>query len=82
MTDDWVVVEIVETEEEAELVAGYLRSEDVSCQIESIHSHEFPVNVGALGEVRIQVPAGDLSRARRLLAERDASASETSAADD
>lgn len=71
-TGPWEVLEIVGTEEDAAVVAGYLRSQGVPCEVESMHSHEFPVNVTALGNVRIEVPGEHLERARDLLAERDA----------
>jgi hypothetical protein len=73
MADDWEILEIVGTEEEAELICGYLESQGVPCQVESAHSHEFPVNVTALGNVRIEVPAERIEEARQLLAEREGS---------
>jgi hypothetical protein len=73
MADGWEILEVLGTEEEAEVIRGYLESQGVPCQIESAHSHEFPVNVSALGNVRIEVPTDRLDEARRLLAERDGS---------
>jgi hypothetical protein len=72
MADGWEVIEVLGTEEEAEVVRGYLESQGVPCQVESVHSHEFPVNVSALGNVRVEVPVDRLDEARRLLAEREA----------
>jgi hypothetical protein len=79
MAKDWEVLEVVGTEEEAELICGYLTNQGLPCQVDSAHSHEFPVNVSALGSVRIEVPAGRLDEARRLLAEqeREAGSDET-----
>jgi len=71
MADGWEILEVLGTEEEAEVIRGYLESQGVPCQLESMHSHEFPVNVSALGNVRIEVPADRLDEARRLLADRD-----------
>lgn len=71
MADGWEVLEVVGTEEEAELIAGYLRSREIDCVVESLHSHEFPVNVTKLGEVRIEVPAAHLEAARALLERRE-----------
>jgi hypothetical protein len=71
MASDWEILEVVGTEEDAEVIAGYLESQGMPCQIESAHSHEFPVNVTALGNVRIEVPAGRLEEARQLLADRE-----------
>lgn len=71
MAEDWEVLEVLGTEEEAEVVRGFLESQGVPVQVESAHSHEFPVNVSALGNVRIEVPVGRLDEARRMLAERE-----------
>ena len=72
MADGWEVIEVLGTEEEAEVIRGFLESQGVPCQVESAHSHEFPVNVSALGNVRVEVQTGRLEEARRLLAEREA----------
>lgn len=71
MANGWEVIEVVGTEEEAELIAGYLANQGIPVEVESMHSHEFPVNVSALGDVRIQVPSEHVEEARRLLAERE-----------
>jgi hypothetical protein len=71
MADDWEILEVLSTEEEAEVICGYLESQGVPCQVESAHSHEFVFNVGALSNVRVEVPAGRVDEARRLLAERE-----------
>ena len=71
MAADWEILDVVGTEEEAEVICGYLESQGVPCQVESAHSHEFPVNVSALGNVRIEVPAGRVDEARGLLAQRE-----------
>lgn len=73
MAADWETLEVLGTEEEAALVCGFLESQGVPCQVESAHSHEFPVNVTALGNVRVEVPVERLEEARRLLAEREGS---------
>lgn len=68
---EWTDLQTVGTMEEAELAAGFLRNEGVPCQIESTHSNEFPLNVGELAEIRLQVPPGRLEDAARLLAEQE-----------
>lgn len=78
MPEGWEVLEIVGTEEEAELIAGFLHSRDIPCEIESTHSHGFPVNVSVLGEVRLEVPTEYLPEARRLLAVREGEAADQS----
>lgn len=69
MANDWEILEVLGTEEDAELVCGFLRNQGVPCQVESALSHEFPVNVSLLGNVRVEVPAEHVAEARRLLAE-------------
>jgi hypothetical protein len=72
MAEGWEVVAAVDNEEEAELMAGFLESAGVPSAVESSHSHEFPVTVGSLAVVRVEVPSDRLEEARRLLAEREA----------
>lgn len=72
MSEDWDVVKIVGTDEEATLIAGFLESREVPVEVESLLFHQEPVTFGHLGEVRIRVPAARAAEARRLLAELDA----------
>ena len=72
MSDQWATVRTVGTDQEAELIAGYLRSCDVPAEVESLLFHQEPVTFGRLGEVRIRVPADRRAEAESLLAERDA----------
>ena len=64
---EWRIAKIVETNEEATLVAGFLNSNDIPAEVESLHVEELPVNLGGLGEVRVRVPADRLDEARALL---------------
>lgn len=72
MADGWEVVVTVESEEQAQVIAGFLESSGVPCEMDSTHSHEFPTTVGELAVVRLAVPAERAAEARRLLAEREA----------
>lgn len=65
--DEWQVVRTLGTDEEAALVAGYLESQGVRAEIESLLFHQEPVNFGRLGEVRVRVASEDAERARELL---------------
>ena len=67
--DDWEVVRTLGTEEEAALIAGYLESQGIRAEIESLLFHQEPVNFGRLGEVRVKVPSAEAGRARQLLDE-------------
>ena len=69
---EWVSVIMVENEEHAELIEGFLRSEGIPAQLDSNYSHEFPTHVGNLGEVAVRVPAEHGEKARRLVEEREA----------
>lgn len=67
----WEVVSTVGTDEEANIVAGYLRANEVSAQVESLRFHQEPVNFGGLGEVRVRVPMEQREEALRLLSDRE-----------
>lgn len=71
LDESWEVVATVGTEEEANILAGYLRANEVSAQIESLKFHQEPVNFGRLGEVRVRVPMEQRAEALRLLADRE-----------
>jgi len=71
MANDWEILEVLGSEEDAQVICGFLESQGVPCQMESAHSHEFVFSVGALSNVRVEVPASRVEEARRLLAERE-----------
>jgi len=68
---DWEIVETFGTEEEANLVAGYLAGQGIDARIESLLFHQEPTTFGALSEVRLLVPPADLERAAALVAARE-----------
>jgi hypothetical protein len=70
---EWAVVRVVESNEEAILATGFLNSNGIPAQVESLHVEELPVNVGGLGEVRVRVPAARLAEAQALLDQSDQS---------
>jgi hypothetical protein len=65
--EEWLSIVVVEDEEQAELIQGFLDSEGIPCQIESRYSHEFPAHVGQLGEIEVRVPASRAEEARRMV---------------
>ena len=71
---EWQAARIVGTEEEASLVVGFLNSNGIEAQVESLHASEFPTDIGHLGEVHVMVPAEQLAEAQQLLAQSDADA--------
>jgi hypothetical protein len=68
---EWAIAKVVETTEEAIFIAGFLNSSDIPAEVESLHSSELPVDLGALGEVRVRVPRERLEEALAALASRD-----------
>lgn len=64
---EWGTALVVESNEEAIVVAGFLRSNGIPAEVESLHAEELPVNVGGLGEVRVRVPRERLQEALQAL---------------
>jgi hypothetical protein len=69
---EWAVAKVFERVEEARFAAGFLQSNGIAAEIESLHVDELPVNVGSLAEVRLRVPADRLAEARALLSQQEA----------
>lgn len=69
---NWVTVRTVGTDQEAELIAGFLRARELPVEVETLPLHQLPMTIGTFGEVRVKVPAESRPEAERLLAERDA----------
>lgn len=68
----WVEIATASTQEEALLLKGFLENEGIPCQEESLKFDELPVNVGAMGEIRIYVPEEFEAAARQQLNYRQA----------
>ena len=69
--DEWVEVAAVGDDEEAEIIAGLLESEDIPCEIEGASATPWPENTGAMGLSRVVVPADRAAEAKALIAERE-----------
>jgi hypothetical protein len=67
---DWVEVASVGDDEEAEIIAGLLESEEIPCEIAGAPS-PWPENLGALGATRVLVPPDRAEEAKALIAERE-----------
>jgi hypothetical protein len=71
MTDDneeWVEVASTGNDDEAGLIAGLLKSEEIPCEVEGPSGgFPWPENLGAFGLSRVMVPASRASEARALL---------------
>lgn len=78
MAENWETAKIVNTEEEAALVVGFLNSNGIEAEAESLYASEFPTDLGRLAEIRIRVPAERLSEAVTLLADSETAVAEGS----
>ena len=67
----WVEIASVGTEDEANLLAGFLEAEEIPSQIESVKFTEAPTTFGAMGDIRIYVAEEDEERALGLLKQRE-----------
>lgn len=70
-TTTWVEIATVGSEEEARMIRGFLEAEGIPANYESLEVNMLPVNVGAMGEIRVFVDAQREADAIRLLAERE-----------
>jgi hypothetical protein len=71
MAEEWEIVKIVGTEEEATIVVGFLQSSGIESEVESLRASEFPTDIGDLANVNIRVPAERAEEARALLNQRE-----------
>ena len=67
---DWVEVASAGQDEEAELIAGFLESEGIPCEVEGPALTPFPEDLGAFGTTRVMVPPDRAEEARAVLARR------------
>jgi hypothetical protein len=71
MSEEWEIVKIVGTEEEATVVVGFLQSSGIEAVVESLHASEFPTDIGDLANVNIRVPPDRAEEAKALLNQRE-----------
>src|SRR5688572_14849605 len=67
----WVEIASMGTEDEAALLSGFLDAEGIPAQVENVKFQMEPINFGAMGEIRVYVPAEHEARAQQLLRERN-----------
>jgi hypothetical protein len=67
----WVEIASVGTEEEANLLQGFLDAEGIAAQIENLQFKMEPTNFGMMGDIRIYVGTEDEAKAQSLLRDRD-----------
>ena len=69
--EEWEIVKVVSSPEEAIIVVGFLNSSGIEAEAESLHVTELPTELGELAEIRIRVPPGQAQDARALLDSRE-----------
>src|SRR5712691_9737227 len=67
----WVEIASTGGRDEARLLAGFLEAEGIDAQVEDVKFNMEPVNFGAMGEIRVYVPAEDEQKAQELLRQRE-----------
>jgi hypothetical protein len=67
----WVEIASVGTEEEANLLQGFLDAEGIAAQIENLQFKMEPTNFGMMGDIRVYVRSEDEARTQTLLRERE-----------
>ncbi len=70
--EEWVEVASTGQDEEANLIAGLLKSQDIPCEVEGPSGGSpWPENLGAFGMSRVLVPPDRADEAKKLLARRE-----------
>jgi hypothetical protein len=68
----WVEIASCGTEDEANLLRGFLEAEEIVAHIENVKFSMEPINFGTMGDIRIYVAENDEKRAMELLRQRNA----------
>ena len=74
LDETWRVVRTVGTEEEATVAIGFLNSNGIPAEAESLHIRELPVDFGDMSQVHIRVPVERADEAIALLGAQDEAA--------
>jgi hypothetical protein len=67
----WVEIASCGTEDEAQLLEGFLEAEGIDAQIENVKFNMEPINFGAMGDIRVYVGSDDEAKALDLLRQRN-----------
>jgi hypothetical protein len=67
----WVEIASTGTEDEANLIRGFLDAEGITAQIENVKFSMEPTTFGKMGDIRVYVPAEEEARAQQLLRDRE-----------
>ncbi|HEY3203536.1 MAG TPA: DUF2007 domain-containing protein [Thermoanaerobaculia bacterium] len=80
--DEWIEVAAVGDDEQAEIIAGLLKSEGIPCEVEGPSASPWPENLGSLGLSRVMVPPDRAAEAKALIAEREKNAAKDGVSED
>lgn len=67
----WVEIASTGTEDEANLIAGFLDAEGIPANVENVKFGMEPINFGTMGDIRVYVRQQDETRAQDLLRSRE-----------
>lgn len=66
----WVEIASSGTEDEANLMRGFLEAEGIPSHVENVKFSMEPINFGTMGDIRVYVGSEDEARAQELLRQR------------
>lgn len=67
----WVEIASTGSEDEANLIKGFLDAAGVPAQVENVKFSMEPINFGTMGDIRVYVGSEDEQRAQQMLANRE-----------
>lgn len=67
----WVEIASTGSEDEANLIKGFLDAAGIPAQVENVKFSMEPINFGTMGDIRVYVGAEDEQRAQQMLANRE-----------
>lgn len=67
----WVEIASTGSEDEANLIKGFLDAAGIPAQVENVKFNMEPINFGTMGDIRIYVSQQDEQRAQELLRQRN-----------
>lgn len=67
----WVEIASTGSEDEANLIKGFLDAAGIPAQVENVKFNMEPINFGTMGDIRVYVGSEDEQRAQQMLANRE-----------
>ena len=69
--EEWVELCATNTDYEAHLIAGLLKSNGLTARLKSYRVSQFPFDIGHIGEIKIMVKPCDLKEANKIIKDSD-----------